>query len=500
MKILSAEQIREADRYTIQNRPIASIDLMEAAASAWVETFLQSLLYSHRKSIIIVCGPGNNGGDGLAIARMLKPLNNVTVYLMPSDNYSPDNLANQQRLRESGIQPLLLHTTDILTLPPDAVLIDALYGSGLNRPLTGLSADIVRKINASGVPVAAVDLPSGMFADSNDLNTLHTIVKASLTITFHLPKLALLMMPTGELAGEIKIVNIGLDSSFIDQQESPHHLQDADSVKVLYRPRSLWMHKGQAGRGLLIGGIGHTAGAVLLASSAALRSGIGLLYTACGLRAAQALPVHRPEAIALDLNETDLPDLVSSLEPDAIAIGPGLGTSQASAELLNEILEYPIPTVLDADALNLIAKHRWLHRLGPNHLITPHPKEALRLFGQAKPFEFHQNLLKFSQSSKTVIAFKGRFTRIYTPEGIVWFNNSGNHGMATAGSGDVLTGVLLALLAAGYPVAQAARLGVWLHGAAGDAALLRLNSPESLIAGDIINHLHQAFHQLSSST
>ncbi|MFN4300158.1 MAG: NAD(P)H-hydrate dehydratase [Thermaurantimonas sp.] len=496
MKILSAEQIREADRYTIENEPIASIDLMERAIHAWVSEYIQSPFFEYKKPITVLCGPGNNGGDGLGIARALKIFHPVSVYVLPSEKYSADNTINQKRALEAGIELFSIQKPEDIKVTGDAVIVDALYGSGLSRPLEGLAAEVVQFINRLPNKKIAVDIPSGMFADDNDNNTLDTIVSADLTITFQLPKLSFLMMPTGPLAGELRIADIGLHPEFLKNVPTNHYLLEKSDAAKLYKPRSAWIHKGQAGRALLIGGIGHTSGAAILSATAALRAGVGLLYVACGTRAAQALPIARPEVISFDLNELNINDLISGIEPHALAIGPGLGASSAAAELLDQILEYDIPTVLDADALNLIAMHRWQKRIGKQHLITPHPGEATRLFGNSKPMEFHRSLISFVQSSGCTVVYKGKYSRTYTPEGNVYFNPTGNAGMATAGSGDVLTGILLALVAGGYSLENAAKLGVYLHGLSGDLALKWRGCEEAVLASDLCEKLGNAFEVL----
>lgn len=498
MKILSAEQIREADQYTIKNEPIASIDLMERAVNEWVHAYLQSDIYEYQKPVVVLCGPGNNGGDGLGIARILRHDHPVSVYLLTSATYSEDNLINQKRAIEHGLELKIIKNAKDITIPDGAIVIDALFGSGLSRPLNGLPADVVRSIKELPNKKIAVDIPSGMFADDNDANNPDTILPVDMTITFQSPKLAFLMMPTGPLTGELKVVNIGLHPDFMRDVHTKHILLTQSEIAALYSPRHPWIHKGQAGKGLLIGGVGHTTGAVILSSLAALRSGIGLLYVACGSRAVSALPIARPEAIVFDLNDLNINELISTIEPDALAVGPGLGTSQASAELLDQVLEFDIPMVLDADALNLIAMHKWQNRISTHHLLTPHPGEAARLFGSGKVMEFHHRLSDFVQASGCVLVYKGKYSRVYAPDGKVFFNTTGNAGMATAGSGDVLTGILLALLAANYSTDMAARLGVYIHGYAGDLALDAVKAGEAVIASDIPNHIGQAFAQISA--
>lgn len=497
MKILSAEQIREADRFTILNEPVVSSDLMERAAHAWVKEYLESDYFEYQKPLAIICGPGNNGGDGLAIARILSIFHKVSVYLLDAERYSEDNLLNQKRAADQGLEIKKIKQAEDIVIQPDEILIDALFGTGLSRPLTGLAAEVIRYLKRLSNRKIAVDVPSGLFADNNDYNDLESVLPVDMTITFQIPKLAFLMMPAGQLAGALKVADIGLHPSFLEQVDTPYYLTEKTDVTKIYKPRNSWIHKGQAGRGLLIGGIGHTSGAAVLASEASLRSGVGLLYTACGSRAASALTTARPEVISIDLNHTDISEVISATEPDALAIGPGLGTTEEAAALLDLILEYDLPVVLDADALNLISIHRWHSRLSANHILTPHPGEALRLFGSKKPMEQHEYIRDFVKKSGCVIVYKGKFTRIYTSDGNVFFNSTGNAGMATAGAGDVLTGVLLALMAAGYPLAHAARLGVYVHGLAGDLAVAEQISPEGVIASDITSFLGKAFGQIS---
>ncbi|MFN3950813.1 MAG: NAD(P)H-hydrate dehydratase [Thermaurantimonas sp.] len=493
MKILSAEQIREADQYTILQEPISSENLMERAAHAWAQKYLESDYYEYQKPVAVICGPGNNGGDGLVIARILANFHKVSVYLLCAERYSEDNLLNQKRGRDQGLVINMVEKPEDIIIQADAVIIDALFGTGLSRPLNGLASEVVRYLKCYPNPKIAVDIPSGMFADNNDANDPESILPVDCTITFQFPKLAFLMMPTGPLAGELRIADIGLHPHFIGQLDTPHHLMQKQDVIKLYKPRNPWIHKGQAGKGLLVGGIGRTSGAAILSAEAALRSGIGLLYTACGARALTAIASARPEVIGIDLNREDISEVISAVEPDAMAIGPGLGTTEEAAALLDLILEYDLPVVLDADALNLISIHRWHSRLSANHILTPHPGEASGLFGSKKPMEQHEYIRDFVKKSGCIIVYKGRFTRIYTSDGNVFFNSTGNAGMATAGSGDVLTGVLLALLATGYSQPDAARLGVYIHGLAGDLAFEDQTSPEGVIAGDIISFLGKAF-------
>jgi ADP-dependent NAD(P)H-hydrate dehydratase / NAD(P)H-hydrate epimerase len=499
MKILSATQIRELDAYTIAHEPIASIDLMERAASAFVQWFLEK--FDDRDiPVVIFCGSGNNGGDGLAVARMLLyEFYNVQVFCCEiSKNQSADYLENLSRIPEySNLSVLPLAEGDeVPPLPPQAILIDALLGTGISRPIEGFWADFIQTLNQfSGIKVS-IDLPSGLIADTS---TSGTSFCAGYTFCFETPKLAFFLPENAAKVGEWSYASIGLDPDFIAQTATPYHYLTIADVQSFVKHRTKFAHKGQYGHALLIAGSQGMMGAALLSGRAVLRSGAGLLTIhapACGYVILQTgLPEAMVSSDRHHFNFSELPDLEKYA---AIGVGCGLGqkdfTVRGMDELLNNIGSKPL--VLDADALNIIAAQNWQSRIPAGSILTPHPKEFSRLFGDAPDDFARLDLLrKSAQQYKIYIIRKGAHSAIALPDGQVWFNSTGNPGMATGGSGDVLTGILTSLLAQGYPAEHACKLGVFLHGLAGDLAAESLGH-EALLASDIVDHLGGAFQDL----
>ena len=511
MKILSAEEIRLWDQYTIAHEPISSIDLMERAANACVEWIGEQGL-THRP-FIIFCGKGNNGGDGLAIARLLlERMYRVTTYILEFGHMgTPDFQANLARLHNvTGADIRFIQNGDQLhPIPGDAVLVDALFGSGLNRRLEGITADLVSHINASGCLVISIDIPSGMFVDRSSRG--NAIVRADHTLTFQCYKPAFLFPENDAYIGEVHTLDIGLHKDFYHTVSGRFELINENIIQSIHRPRKRFSHKGDFGHTLLVAGSYGKIGAAVLAAKACLRSGTGLLtchIPQCGYA---VLQVAVPEAMVMtDFNSsfnTRIEDDITKY--DAIGIGRGLGTASETKMLLREIFDaYRSPVVLDADALNLLASQKDMLRLIPGgSILTPHPKEFERLFGETgNDFDRVQLALDKANELNVVIVLKGHHTFIATPGGRslpgTWagegfFNSSGNPGMATAGSGDVLTGILTGLLGQGYSSTETAILGVYLHGLAGDIAAAAM-SMESMIAGDITAHLGQAFLRLGN--
>ncbi|MBK6949884.1 MAG: NAD(P)H-hydrate dehydratase [Haliscomenobacter sp.] len=498
MKILLSPQIREADQYTIRQEPIASIDLMERAAAAFVQWF-ERRFSDTSTGVTIVCGTGNNGGDGLAIARLLcqrfYPVN--VILLQIAETLSPDCQVNLQRLPPREAIPVrVLGAGDPLpALPETAILVDAIFGSGLNRPVEGYWAACIEALsNHPGVRIS-VDLPSGLFADTHSSGA---VFRADFTCSFELPKLAFFMPENAPFVGEWEVVPIGLDQSFINQAETPYFYTRKEDVQPLLKRRARFAHKGQFGHALLFCGSYGMMGAAILSSRACLRSGVGLLTVhtpQCGYSILQSTV---PEAMAHpdrhELHWTENPSLQGF---DAVGAGCGIGKQAATLEALRNLLRQASqPLVLDADALNLIAANSLIPLVPKGSILTPHPKEFERMFGpSSNDFERLALLREQAVNLGCVIALKGAFTEVCSPEGEVWFNGSGNPGMATAGSGDVLTGILTGLLAQGYPAWEAARLGVFLHGLAGDLAAERLGH-NALLAGDLVDHLGYAFQNL----
>jgi hydroxyethylthiazole kinase-like uncharacterized protein yjeF len=499
MKILTAQQQRELDALTIEREPIHSIDLMERASKAFVQWWVRH--YPAHHVVAIVCGTGNNGGDGLAVARMLYQLDyEVTVYIVRGKSQpTADFEGNLCELKSRTTVPMveLGGTAVVPSFEGFTTLVDALLGSGLNRPLEGFVEQVVLGMNLSGKPIASIDLPSGLCADAP---TWGTCVRARHTLTFSNPKLALLMPENEPFVGRWAVADIGLDANALHEADTPYFLTTLGYCRQQYKVRSVFAHKGTMGRALLIVGAQGTMGAAVLAARACLRAGVGLLTVHSPLCGYPILQTSVPEAMVssdVGLHYIEHLPVATSLGAfQAIGVGCGIGRASQTAQALEQLLHQPNrPLVMDADALNMMAENKDLLRLlPPSSILTPHLGEFERLFGGAARNGFEQlSLLRQkAQELGVIIVLKGAYSRIALPDGRCFFNTTGNPGMATGGSGDVLTGILTALLAQGYTPSAAALLGVYLHGAAGDAAAEQLG-PESLIAGDIVQYLPQAF-------
>ncbi len=497
MKILSAEQIRQWDQYTIEQEPISSINLMERATRKCVEWLIDH--YPDAPSYAIFCGKGNNGGDGLAIARMLLLENyTVTIYILEFGNKGTDdfqtNLARLHQLPKAAIH-YIQSSEHFHALSKEQVILDALFGSGLNRIPEGVTVQLIEHINSSGCEIIAIDIPSGVFTDSSSKN--NSTIQATHTLSFQCFKPALLIPENGNSIGELHILDIGLHPGFYQPLFTKFELTDADIIHAVYKPRKQFAHKGNFGHALIVAGSYGKMGAAVLSAKACLRSGVGLLschIPVCGYSILQSAV---PEAMAvvdehIQIN-TKVEEDLSKYK--SIGIGPGLGTSSPAAQMLKEVLEsYKNPMVIDADALNIIAAHKDLQLSIPaGSILTPHPKEFERLFGATEnDFEKIELAITKAKFLNCIIVLKGHHTFIATPGGLGYFNATGNAGMATGGSGDVLTGILTGLLAQGYSSVETAILGVYLHGLAGDFAAKEF-SMEAMTAGDIIENMGKAF-------
>lgn len=498
-KIFSAEQMRRTDEATIQREPVSSIDLMERAAArcaAWIAE-----RYTAETKVFVFCGPGNNGGDGLAIARMLlEKKYRVTACVVSSEKHSPDFIANEKRLNELHASVVIrLHQAE--QLPPigqDDLVIDALFGTGLSKPVSGLAAACISAINGSKAIVVSIDLPSGMSADS--VSTSASIVKARFTLTFQQPKLAFFFPVNSEYIGEWVVMDIRLDKAFIEEVKVSTWMLDEAYVSTLLRPRPKFSHKGTYGHALLVAGSYGKMGAAVLAVSACGRSGAGLVTAQVPRCGYGIIQISVPEAMALTGEHEDTISPVGNSEPyTSIGIGPGIGTDAAAADALHKlILSAKSPLVIDADAINLLGKNKgWLNHLPAGSILTPHPKEFERIAGTSSDdFARHQLQKEFSAHYNVYIVLKGANTCITSPGGEAWFNTSGNPGMAKGGSGDVLTGIITGILAQRYSPLEACLLGVFVHGLAGDLAAQALGET-GMKAGDLVTWLPQAFSRLS---
>ncbi|MEQ8580150.1 MAG: NAD(P)H-hydrate dehydratase [Marinoscillum sp.] len=493
--ILSAQQIRDADQYTIDHEPITSINLMERASRAFVRKF--STLVPGGGRVMVFCGTGNNGGDGLVIARVLiQQAHDVSVFFVGHlDKATEDFKVNFERLSVLSEISQIASEDQIPNIPENAVVIDGLFGSGLSRPVKGLYASVIERINQSGAAVYAIDISSGLYPDQP--LTDGAVIQAACTISFQTPKLIFFLPEMRKYVGTWHVVDIGLDDAFI--QGSDTNVFFTQPNDVVLPLRSTFDHKGSAGRLLLIAGSKGKMGAATLSARAALRSGCGLLYVhtpCCGLN---ILQVNVPEAMVIEDEHTEvITEVVPADNVDVLAMGPGIGTNSLTQKALADlILHAKEPMVLDADALNILAQNpELLSALPPESILTPHPGEFARLVGAWRSdFEKLEKLRWLATTYQLNVVLKGAYSAVCNSRGSIYFNPTGNPGMATAGSGDVLTGIVAALLAQGLAPFEALRSGVYLHGQAGDEAAIKVGEV-SLMASDLIEHLPAAFKKL----
>lgn len=501
MKIFRTEQIKHIDSDTMRYEPIASIDLMERAARTLTDAIIEK--FGRKKNFFaIFAGPGNNGGDALAIARMLDASSEKSeVWLInPQGKLSPDCEQNFLRLKNHRT-PIHICNKEFTqpALPDDSIIIDGIFGSGLNKPAEGLFAEAIQFINNANATRVAIDTPSGLHGERNNNFNTESIVNAHITLTLQFPKLSFFMPENEKFVGEWHILNIGLSSRAIEEQPSNLHYTEKEEIVTLLPKRKKFSHKGNYGHALLVAGSTGMAGAAILAAKATLRSGVGLLSVCTPRCNNTTLQTSVPEAMTLPHHgENHLCKPPATERYTAVAIGPGLGTAEESEKaLLQLIARCNAPMVLDADALNIISKHpATLEQLPANSIITPHPGEFARLTEGTKSREEQiAKATKLAQKCNISIILKGAYTAVCSPDGNVYFNSSGNPGMATGGSGDTLTGIALALLARGYDSTTAARIAAYIHGLAGDIAAEKYGET-ALTAGDIIDALPSAWKMM----
>ena len=490
MKIFSVSQIRAADAYTIANEPISSIDLMERAARAcyhWFHTTIKRNLH-----IGILCGKGNNGGDGLALARMLAlgGFTHVSVYIIEhTETASEDFKANYQRLSKTNVSCKSARSTS--EIPKHDVYVDAILGSGLNKPLRGMIAHVVSELNNREGLKVAIDIPTGLFADSNAQNTIDHVFTANDTLSFQFPKWSFLFPEFGSYAGSIHILDIGLSETYVNQTQTTNYFIDEKLIEPILPIREKFDHKGTYGHALLIAGSKGKNGAAILATKAAIRAGAGLVTAyipKCGTKPIQSA---NPEVMVVeDEGESMIEHIHYTLDPSAIGVGPGIGTDPKTASACIKFVEnQERPLVLDADGLNCLAALNGVDKLPKQSILTPHMGELDRLLGKRyRGEEVYDAARLFAQKHELILVVKGAHSAIYTPSGNVYFNSTGTNGMATAGSGDVLTGMITGFLAQGIEPVHAAICGVYFHGKAGEAAALE-KSDSSMTAIDLLDYL-----------
>ncbi|OOQ58699.1 NAD(P)H-hydrate dehydratase [Mucilaginibacter pedocola] len=489
LPLLTAPQIREADAYTIAHEPISSIDLMERASKAFVGWFINHF-QDKSQSISVYCGTGNNGGDGLAITRLLDEHGytfiNVKIIRF-SDKASDDFNTNLKRL--GTIKQLEIKPTDNFPEEKANILIDAVLGSGLNKPLAGDYKKLVDHLNSLNKIVVAVDVPTGFFTDG-EIPKDATILRSDITITFQQPKINFLLPEAGPYIGCCEVVKIGLSEEFINSVDTPYqHVQEAD-IRQRFKARHRFSNKGIYGHALVVAGKDETMGAALLSASASAHAGAGLTTACIPQSGLVALNSYMPELMAIIRKDGKLPDIEWD-KFSTIAIGPGLGKDTEALKLLKAILKnYKKPIVVDADALNLLSENKTLlKKLPAGSVLTPHMKEFDRLFGtHTSWWQRIQTAKDKAAELNIIIVLKNDYTITATPEGKLYFNSTGNPAMATGGMGDVLTGIISALLAQKYSPQDACILGIYIHGKAGDELALP-NRMNVTLPGKIIQEL-----------
>ncbi len=493
MKIFKAEQVRDADEYTIKNEPISSIDLMERAASFCTNKIIE--LYTSDFKFKIFVGPGNNGGDGLVIARLLSlKANKVEVYIVKfTDKFSPDFQTNLDRLKAvKNVKILILESVDKFPETDKTdILVDAIFGSGLTRALKGFPERIVSKINKTNAEIIAVDIPSGLFGEENPSGT-KTVIKSTHTFTFQYPFLSFFYPENEDFVGEFHTIPIGIHQDYINNTKTDFHYLEKSDISAKIKKRRKFSHKGTYGHAVIFSGGYGKAGACVLAAKAAHRTGAGLVTAIVPKCNYHILQTSSPETMLVIDNENDyLTELPALHQYNALAIGPAIGFNEKTRKLLHSILvTYNKPIVIDADAITILSENKeWLKKIPEKSIFTPHPKEFERLFGKSEN-NYQQTItqIKFARKLNSYIILKGAHTIIATPEGKCYINSTGNPGMASGGSGDVLTGIIVSLLAQGYSSKDASIIGVYIHGLSGDKAK-NVKGEEALIAGDLIENI-----------
>lgn len=496
LPIYPASTIRKWDEYTIKNEPITSNDLMERAAKACVAWLVKDI--SKENPIDIVCGNGNNGGDGLAIARLVLFYNyQVRVFIKNDSKKSEDNLTNLQRLKECGFTEIItINENTVIDFQNNSVIIDCIFGTGLDRPVEGFWMNVIHQINQSNCPIISIDIPSGLPSEpsiSVDLSQRKGIIKAESTLTFQTPKLSMLIPGWGDYCGQLIILDIGLSQDFCSKNPSDLFFTTFNDIKKRFKKREKFSHKGTFGHALMVVGSKGKCGAAILSSKACLKSGAGLVTVHSNDECSFAIHTSIPE-VMIDSSPIESLDVKRF---SAIGIGPGIGTESNQKVLLQTIIKNAeSPFLLDADALNIYSQNPENFSLPENTILTPHPKEFDRLAGEStNAYDRLQKAQKFAKENNVILVLKGAYTAICNEDGKVFFNSTGNAGMATAGTGDVLSGIITSLLAQGYSPIDAAIVGVYIHGDAGDFAA-KNKSMTGMIASDIIENLDLVFREL----
>ncbi len=510
MKILYSSELNEADRYTIQHEPTTPIKLMERAALGISDWLLSNRNPYHlqNKKLVFFCGTGNNGADGLCVAYNLRQICDIHIYIVYAApqvtsefGYALDKLKNTKSDKKLTFSDIFADKDIPDSLGKYDLCVDAIFGIGLNKPAKTVSGRTIDKINEAKMPVISIDIPSGLFPERNEIAGQKHIIYANYTLALHSPKVSFFIDENLDYLGKVELIDIGLHPTYLKDAYAHFHTIDDELIKKNYKPRPRGGHKGTFGHGLLIVGSEGKMGAAVLAAKGYLRSGAGMVTVQAPKGGGDILQTAVPEAI---VRADESNDKISVTFPDldkykSIGIGCGLGTAEATRNAVLKVLASANkPLVIDADALNIIAENRnYLFQIPKKSILTPHPKEFDRMFGKAiNPFDRIVAMQHITRKYDICMILKGAHAVVCLPDNSCWINITGNSGMATAGSGDVLTGLLTGLLAQGYESDKACMLGVYIHGLAGDLAAADY-SKEGIIAGDIAQYIGKAFAKLA---
>lgn len=515
MKVVTAEEMRNIDSQTINEVGIPGAVLMENAGLGVVHAIVNDFPASEFNRVSIFVGKGNNGGDGLVVARhLIKRGYNVNIYILSeSEKFSGDALINLQIAQKMNLPMQFILSEEQLTLHKDIIshsdiIVDSIFGTGLKGAVRGLAGDVIEFLNSTGIPIIAIDLPSGLDADFGKVEG--ACIRADLTVTMALPKRGLLLFPGAKYVGNLDVADIGIPDGIVDSQGIAVNLIQPSFASGLLPARPPDGHKGLFGRAFLLAGSVGLTGAATMASQSALRVGAGLVTLGIPKSLNPIMEVKLTEAMTVALAETEdhsiamrasnkIMSLIENV--DVIAIGPGLSRNSETSSLVRKLCrEVKIPKVIDADGLNALADgKKVLKELGSNTVLTPHPGEMSRLID--RPISEIQadriNIaMDFAKENGVVLVLKGVPTVIATPDGEAYLNSTGNPGLASGGTGDVLTGAIAGFIAQGLSAKDAAILGVFVHGLAGDLVAEEKGNA-GMIAGDVIEYLPLAIKQLA---
>jgi NAD(P)H-hydrate epimerase len=502
MKLFFSDQIKQLDAKTIEYEPISSVNLMERAACACYDIIINR--YKDSSSFTIIAGTGNNGGDAFVIARKLAEAGKrVKVFVVKySDNLSDDSFVNYEKLKKLNVYIKELTSTDKeLIIDKNSIVIDGIFGSGLSRAVTGWLADIINSINTSDAAIVSIDIPSGLFGEDNRLvydNKDAKVVEADLVLALEQPSLSLMFPENYMFVKEFVIVPIGLSNIAKSEIVTDYYMLTEQNIGTLLKERLPYSHKGVFGNVLVVAGKYGMMGAATLCAKSAYRTGSGLVTLHVPSKCVDIAQIAVPEAI-MSVDESDyIYTGVSDTDHfSAIVVGPGLGCKPNTRKGLLELLKSDKKMIIDADALNILSEEDdWEKLIPESSILTPHPKEFERLFGKfADSYSRIIYLKRWCNEKSVTVVIKGAHTTIIDNAGDVYINSTGNSGMASGGSGDVLSGIIVSLLGQGYSVSEASRIGVYLHGLSADMALEK-QSEESLIATDIIENIGSAFNYI----